>query len=160
MGISLFAVLFMAIYKPFNLLREELQNFQLISDCLITFFTFFLSLQIVKILFPKYFKTEYGTISKYLIFNAFIIVVLGILFTIHSHIFFEASSISEWLRIQRNVLLIGIFPVLIVFGILRNYQLKNNLISHNIQPYSPNALEQKEKIKLVKINYITGYHSI
>jgi len=150
-GISLFAVLFMAIYKPFNLLQEDLQNFQLISDGIITFFTIFLSLQFAKKLFPKYFKTANGTIGKYLIFNLYIIIALGILFTIHSHIFFEPRSANEWFRIQRNVFSIGIFPVLIMFGILRNYQLKKNLISHNIQPYSPDALVKRnldEKIKI------------
>ena len=156
LGISLFAVLFMAIYKPFNLLREDLQNFQLISDGLITLFAIYGSLQIGKYLFPNYFKSENGTIGKYLIFNLYIIWILGILFTIHSHIFFEPSSISEWIRIQRNVLLIGVFPILIVFGILINYQLKKNLLSHNIQPYSTDSLRKKDTEKLIRINTDTA----
>lgn len=156
LGISLFAVLFMAIYRPFNLLREDMQNFQLISDGLITLIAIFGSLQLAKMIFPDYYKSENGTIGKYLIFNLYIIWILGILFAIHSHLFFERGSISEWIRIQRNVLLIGLFPVLIVFGILRNYQLKKNLLSHNIQPYSADSLLKKNIEKQIKINTDTA----
>ena len=141
----------MAIYRPFNLLREDLQNFQLISDGIITFIAIFGSLEIGKKILPIYFKSENGTIAKYLIFNLYIIVLLGLLFTIHSHIFFEPSSLNEWVRIQRNVFSIGVFPVLIVFGILRNYQLKRNLISHNIQPYSPDALGKNNLARTIQI---------
>ena len=156
LGISLFAVLFMAIYKPFNLLREELQNFQLISDGLITLIVIFGSIQIAKKIFPNFYKSENGTIGKYLVFNIYIIFVLGLLITIHSHIFFEPCSISEWVRIQRNVSLIGIFPVLIVFGLLRNYQLKKNLLSHNIQPYSADSLLKNNGAKQIKITTDTA----
>jgi hypothetical protein len=135
----------MYLYRPFNILKDELQEFQLLGYAGITLIVNgSLLLFFKQVLKPRY-STENGTVGKYIFYNLILVFVLAQSISIYNTYFLLEFSldINSLLRIQRNVLLTGIFPIVFVYGILRNLQLKRNLISHNIKPYQS---EKKEGI--------------
>ncbi len=152
LGISLFAVLFLSVFNPF----PDLNSSNTFNDVLIIGFSLLLVLLFNLILLPKLLPTLFDVadwnVKKFIFFNIWLLLFVGISLSIVSYFFIGncqsfAQSLSSTLL---QVATIGIFPLFFITFLIRNRMLAENLknaitanesiqeITHQIKDENPN----------------------
>jgi len=148
-GISLFTVLFLYVFSPF----PELNNQNTFTDILIIGISLLLILLInivlIPKLFPSFFDIPNWNLKKYVLFNAWLLIIVGVVLSLISYFFigncnsFADSLLSTLLQVAT----IGIFPLFFVTFLIRNRMLAENLknstnANQNIQEISLQIQEE------------------
>jgi hypothetical protein len=124
---SIFVTLFLTLYTPF-----ENPNNTIINNIQWGFFCFlalYANLILIPKLFPALFELTRWTLLKYILFNAWLFLTLGILFTVINSLLFKCdiNFISLFIKTQREVVLTGLIPLIVITILAKNNLLKQNL---------------------------------
>lgn len=140
---SSFVVIFLFIYTPFRAFNEEQTTLQIWVAGLITLGILLIHLLLIPKLFPILFEPAVWTVLKYILFNTWLLFIIGLTNTFVNLLFFcSGKPIFEvvfYTNIQ--VVLIGIFPLFFVTFLVRNQMLAENL---------RNALMANQKIEAIQ----------
>lgn len=154
-GISLFSVLFLSVFNPFPNLNSQ----NTFNDILIIGFSLFLVLLFNLILlpriFPNLFDVTYWTVKKFIFFNIWLLLFVGISLSVVSYVFigncqsFMQSLSSTLLQVAT----IGIFPLFFITFHIRNRMLAENLKSatianESIQEITHQILEENPNLEV------------
>jgi LytTr DNA-binding domain len=140
---SLFVVGFIFVYTPFNAFNAGQTAAQVWASGFITLGILWLNLIILPKLLPRLFEVSEWNVMKYLLFNVWLFLSIGIANTLLNIRFFcTAKPIFDVvLYTNLQVVFIGIFPLFFVTFLLRNRMLAENL---------KNALMANQKIEAIK----------
>ena len=124
---SIFVTLFLTLYTPFeNPNNTLINNIQWGVFCFIALYA---NLILIPKLFPALFELTRWTLLKYILFNAWLFLSLGILFTVINSLLFKCdiNFISLFIKTQREVVLTGLIPLIVITILAKNNLLKQNL---------------------------------
>lgn len=138
---SLFVSLFLIIYTPFGEYNNSF--FTNLLWGVFCFILLYINLIILPRLFPSILDFSHWTLFKYIVFGIWLFVISGIVFSIiNSAVFCTQMSLWEtFVKTQKEVVLTGIIPLVIVTLLAKNNLLKQNL---------SDALEANKKLKEIR----------
>ena len=124
---SIFVTLFLTLYTPFENPNNTLIN--TIQWGVFCFIALYANLILIPKLFPALFELTRWTLLKYILFNAWLFLSLGILFTVINSLLFKCdiNFISLFIKTQREVVLTGLIPLIVITILAKNNLLKQNL---------------------------------
>jgi hypothetical protein len=140
---SIFVIIFLFIYEPFQVFNVGQTPTQVWVAGLITLGVLLIHLHLLPKLFPVLFEPADWTILKYILFNAWLLLCIGLTNTMVNLLFFcSAKPVFEIVFYTNlQVVLIGIFPLFFVTFLVRNQMLAENL---------RNALLANQKIEAIQ----------
>jgi hypothetical protein len=124
---SIFVVLFLIFYVPFeNASHSILENFGWGICC---FSTLYINLILLPKIFPWIFDSGQWTLLKYILFNVWLFLIMGILFSVVNTLMYceEMTFVEVFLKTQKEVVLTGLIPLVTITVLARNELLKQNL---------------------------------
>ena len=153
-GISIFVFGFLFVFKPFGLSYNETNSLTVAAGygCITFISTLILSF-LSPAFFPKFFKEEFWTIGREIIYILFVIsfVAFGNLLYTHFLGYIKLSMIA-FLNFELITLAVAILPITLLIFIKQNLLLRKNLrvaneISDNL--YLKARLQTQQGIKIV-----------
>ena len=144
LGFGLFIVIFLLVFKPFGLVAFPMNRLLFISSMygLITFGCIFLTLILLPIFFPYFFKEDEWTTGKQIVHTTAVIVLVGLVNYLISPLLVDTNySLHDLLWFQGITLAVALLPVSI-FTLLK----QNSLLKKFEQQAA--VLEKKLKEKL------------
>lgn len=127
LGFGLFIVIFLLVFKPFGLVAFPMNRLWFISIMygLITFGCIFLTLILLPIFFPHFFKEDKWTTGKQILHTIVIIVLVGLVNYIFSPFLVDTNySLQDMLWFQGITLAVALLPVSIFTLLKQNSLLK------------------------------------
>ena len=124
---STFVIFFLTLYTPFeNPNNSPIIN---ISWGIFCFVALYANLILVPKLFPTMFELTRWTLLKYILFNSWLFLLLGILFTVINFLFYncEMNYVALFIKTQREVVLTGLIPLIVITMLAKTNLLKQNL---------------------------------
>lgn len=124
---STFVVFFLALYTPFdNPNNTPAAN---IGWGVFCFVALYANLILLPKIFPNVFELTRWTLLKYILFNTWLFLSIGILFTVINSLLFhcDMSYLALFIKTQREVVLTGLIPLIVVTILAKNNLLKQNL---------------------------------
>ena len=146
LGISLFVVVFLRLYRPYFDYHVELTLPQTFLFGGVTFAVLFFNIIILPRLFPRRFDPLQWTIGKYTALTAWHLVLIGIISTAIDELYIcpDRTLMQNFIGANIQVALTGIIPITVIFLFLKNKMLLQNLQGALV------ANEELEKIKALK----------
>ena len=126
-GISVFVVFFLAVFSPF---QESYSLLFIASYAVIVFVMLTFNIVVLPRVFPNWFDNENWTLSRYLFFKIYTVILIGTAITIINVLFKGWENCSPlvmlWFMDLTHVTLIGMFPILTVTLILKDSLIRAN----------------------------------
>lgn len=139
-GMSLFLVVFMLVFQPYN-------PHKILLIGAVTFIVLFANIVLLPKVFPSLFDVSNWTVGKYIVFTIWQLLLDGILTAIALEVFSfhpEVSFVDKVFKVYSGVFTNGIIPIALATLVLRNHMLQENLRSAVM------ANRALEKIRLLK----------
>lgn len=128
-GVSGFVVAFMWLFQPFQPVGVHHSFVQALIFGMTCFAVLFTNLLLLPRLFPSVFEPTNWIFKKYLLFNVWQVLSVGLAFTV-VNIFICQEPYSLWavlVKTQWEVVLVAIFPLFFITFLIRNQILADNL---------------------------------
>jgi hypothetical protein len=124
---SSFVTLFLTLYIPF----ENTQNTLAVNIRwgIFCFLALYVNLILIPKLFPAVFELSRWTLPKYVLFNGWLLLSMGLLFTVINSLLY-CGDMNAWplfIKTQREVVLTGLLPLIVVTMLARNNMLRQNI---------------------------------
>lgn len=155
---SIFVTLFLTLYTPFENPYNTLANN--IGWGAYCFIALYATLILLPKLFPNLFELTRWTLLKYILFNTWLFLSIGILFTVINSLLFncDMSYLALFIKTQREVVLTGLLPLIVVTVLAKNNLLKQNLadaVETNKTLHEIEDIREKPKLQDNKITLST-----
>jgi len=155
---SIFVTLFLTLYTPFENPYNTLANN--IGWGAYCFIALYATLILLPKLFPNLFELTRWTLLKYILFNTWLFLSIGILFTVINSLLFhcDMSYLALFIKTQREVVLTGLIPLIVVTILTKNNLLKQNLadaVETNKTIHEIEDIREKPKLQDNKITLST-----
>ena len=140
LGMSLFLVVFMLVFQPYN-------PYKVLLIGTVTFIVLFVNIVLLPKVFPSTFDASNWTIGKYIVFTIWQLLLDGIVTAIALDVFNfhpEVAFADKIFKVYSGVFTNGIIPIALATLVLRNHMLQENLRSAVM------ANRELEKIRLMK----------
>lgn len=155
---STFVVFFLALYTPFdNPNNNPTAN---IGWGVFCFVALYANLILLPKVFPNVFELTRWTLLKYILFNVWLLLSIGVLFTVINSLLYhcDMSYVALFLKTQREVVLTGLLPLIVVTVLAKNNLLKQNLadaVETNKTLHEIEDIREKPKLQDNKITLST-----
>jgi hypothetical protein len=162
LGLSLFVVFFLHVYRPSGF-HTDLTVGQEFMFGGVTFGVLFFNIILLPKLFPKPFDPLHWTLGKYILMTLLHLVLIGIASTIIDivHLHPERSVWANIIGANKEVLLVGIIPIMLMFLFLKNTMLQQNLRNALVANRELEKIKslKKEVSSKVSVNHTLTIHS-
>ncbi len=138
---SAFVVLFLTFYTPFESAKNSLAvNIGWGAFC---FLALYANIVLLPKFFPSLFDLSRWTLFKYIVFSLWLLFTMAILFTIVNSLLYcgYMNFYLLFIKTQREVVLTGIIPLIVVTILAKNNLLKQNLAD---------AVQTNEKLRQIE----------
>jgi hypothetical protein len=124
---SVFVTLFLIVYQPFE--ENSINLPKNINWGICCFSLLYLNLILLPRLLPSLFDLSRWTLLKYILFGCWLLVATGIVFSMINTLLFcpQMSTWEIFVKTQKEVVLVGIIPLITITLLAKNNLLKQNL---------------------------------
>ncbi len=155
---SIFVTLFLTLYTPFENPNNTIANN--IGWGVYCFVALYVNLILLPKFFPNLFELTRWTLLKYILFNTWLFLSIGILFTAINSLLFhcDMSYTTLFIKTQREVVLTGLIPLIVVTILAKNNLLKQNLadaVETNKTLHEIEDIREKPKLQDSRITLAT-----
>jgi hypothetical protein len=153
-GMSLFLVIFMLVFQPYN-------PYKVVLIGVVTFIVLFANIVLLPKIFPSVFDASNWTVGKYIVFTLWQLLLDGFATAVALEVFHfhpEVTFVDKVFKVYFGVFTNGIIPIALATLVLRNHMLQENLRSAVMANRELEKIRQlKEDPAHAKSNVVTIY---